>query len=147
MLSIFSYFIALGEAVCVSHLVVSNSLWPHGLQPTRLLFPWDFPGKNTGVGCSNFIKPMPLDTCFLKIIPVWPHRKRAYSVPAVHWSTCVQWKSTFIVVSTVVYGTTILPEKMLDSQTIILIKMKKVSLLLSGKQVSGFVANDEIWHN
>ena len=25
-------------------------LWPHGLWPTRLLCPWDFPGKNTGVG-------------------------------------------------------------------------------------------------
>ena len=23
----------------------------HGLQPTRLLHPWDFPGKSTGVGC------------------------------------------------------------------------------------------------
>ena len=34
-----------------SCLVVSNSLQPHGLQPTRLLYPWDFPGKSTGVGC------------------------------------------------------------------------------------------------
>ena len=34
-----------------SHSVVSNSLQPHGLQPTRLLCPWDFPGKSTGVGC------------------------------------------------------------------------------------------------
>ena len=25
--------------------VMFNSLWPHGLQPTRLLCPWDFPGK------------------------------------------------------------------------------------------------------
>ena len=24
---------------------------PHGLKPTRLLRPWDFPGKSTGVGC------------------------------------------------------------------------------------------------
>ena len=24
---------------------------PHGLQPTRLLHPWDFPGKSTRVGC------------------------------------------------------------------------------------------------
>ena len=24
---------------------------PHGLQPTGLLRPWDFPGKSTGVGC------------------------------------------------------------------------------------------------
>ena len=33
-----------------SHSVVSSSLWPHGLWPARLLCPWDFPGKNTGVG-------------------------------------------------------------------------------------------------
>ena len=33
------------------HSVVSHSLRPHGLQPTRLLCPWDSPGKNTGVGC------------------------------------------------------------------------------------------------
>ena len=33
-----------------SHSVVSNSLWPHGLQPTQLLRPWDFPSKSTGVG-------------------------------------------------------------------------------------------------
>ena len=31
--------------------VVSEFQWPHGLQPTRLLHPWDFPGKSTGVGC------------------------------------------------------------------------------------------------
>ena len=29
----------------------SLTLWPHGLQPTRLLCPWNSPGKNTGVGC------------------------------------------------------------------------------------------------
>ena len=30
--------------------VASNSLWPHGLLPTRLFCPWDFPGKNTDTG-------------------------------------------------------------------------------------------------
>ena len=34
-----------------SRSVVSNSSRPHGLQPTRLLHPWDFPGNSTGVGC------------------------------------------------------------------------------------------------
>ena len=29
----------------------SGSLRPRGLQPARLLCPWDSPGKNTGVGC------------------------------------------------------------------------------------------------
>ena len=30
---------------------MSDSVRPHGLQPTRLLHPWDFPGKSIGVGC------------------------------------------------------------------------------------------------
>ena len=34
-----------------SRSVMSDSVRPHGLQPTRLLHPWDFPGKSTGVGC------------------------------------------------------------------------------------------------
>ena len=38
--------------VCVvSRSVVFNSLWPYGLQPTRLLCPWNSPVKNIGVGC------------------------------------------------------------------------------------------------
>ena len=35
----------------VSHSVVPDSLWPHELKPTKLLCPWDFPGKETGVCC------------------------------------------------------------------------------------------------
>ena len=35
----------------VSRSVVPDCLRPHGLQPTRLLCPWGFPGKDTGVGC------------------------------------------------------------------------------------------------
>ena len=39
-----------------SRSVVSESLWPHGLQPTRLLHPWDFPGKSSGVGCHCLLQ-------------------------------------------------------------------------------------------
>ena len=38
--------------------VVSNSSQPHGLQPTRLLHPWDFPGKSTEVGCHCLLQWM-----------------------------------------------------------------------------------------
>ena len=34
-----------------SHSVISDSLQPLGLHLTMLLCPWDFPGKNSGVGC------------------------------------------------------------------------------------------------
>ena len=37
--------------------VVSHSSWPHGLKPTRLLCPWDFPGKSTGLGNKYFFGP------------------------------------------------------------------------------------------
>ena len=33
-----------------------NSLRPRGLEPSRLLCPWDSPGKNTGVGCHFFLQ-------------------------------------------------------------------------------------------
>ena len=42
-----------------SHLVVADSSWPHGLQPTRLLCPWDFPGKSNGVGCHCLLHISP----------------------------------------------------------------------------------------
>ena len=32
------------------------TLWPHRRQPTRLLCPWDSPGKNTGVGCHFLLQ-------------------------------------------------------------------------------------------
>ena len=39
-----------------SRSVVSDSSQPHGLQPTRLLRPWDFLGKSTGVGCHCLLQ-------------------------------------------------------------------------------------------
>ena len=40
---------------------VSDSQRPHGLQPTRLLHPWDFPGKSTGVGCHCLLRDDNID--------------------------------------------------------------------------------------
>ena len=37
-----------------SHSVVFDSSWPYGLQPTRLLRPWGFPGKNAGWAAIAF---------------------------------------------------------------------------------------------
>ena len=55
--------------------VVSDSSRPHGLQPTRLLRPWDFPGKSTGVGCHCLLQSLGLsDTkaCAFNRNNVWP---------------------------------------------------------------------------
>ena len=35
---------------------ISDSLWSHGLWPARLPCPWDFPGKNIGVGSHFFFQ-------------------------------------------------------------------------------------------
>ena len=48
-----------------SHSVVSDSSRPHGLQPTRLLCPWDFPGKSTGVGCHRLLRSAQYTIAFL----------------------------------------------------------------------------------
>ena len=49
----FSYFHNVTDtAVAAAKLLQScPTLRPHRRQPTRLLRPWDSPGKDTGVGC------------------------------------------------------------------------------------------------
>ena len=37
---------------------MSDSLQPHGLQPARLLCPWDSPGRNAGVGSHSLLQSM-----------------------------------------------------------------------------------------
>ena len=39
-----------------NHSIMSDSLQPHGLKLTRLLHPWDFPDKNTGVVCHFLLQ-------------------------------------------------------------------------------------------
>ena len=41
---------------------MSDSVRPHELQPTRLLRPWDSPGKNTGVGCHFLLQCMKVES-------------------------------------------------------------------------------------
>ena len=43
-----------------------DSVWPHRWQPTRLLHPWDSPGKNTRVGCHFLLQCMKV-----KIARLW----------------------------------------------------------------------------
>ena len=43
---------------CYVTSFVSDSVRPHRRQPTRLLCPWDSPGKNTGVSCHFLLQCM-----------------------------------------------------------------------------------------
>ena len=56
--SLYYFWLLKREWVCAFLVasVVSDSLWPPGPWPARLLCPWDSPGKNTGVGCQNLLQ-------------------------------------------------------------------------------------------
>ena len=41
---------------------MSDSVRPHRQQPTRLPRPWEFPGKDTGVGCHFLLQSMKVDS-------------------------------------------------------------------------------------
>ena len=74
-----------------SRSVVSDSQQPHGLQHTRLLHPWNFPGKTTGVGCHCLLQKSGWSTWFesesLSLFLAWS-QKQAYSnmVPEVNYA-------------------------------------------------------------
>ena len=56
-----SYFILypqIYKVCCWVAQLCPTLLQPHGLWPTRLLCPWDSPGKNTGVGCHFLLQGM-----------------------------------------------------------------------------------------
>ena len=53
-----------------SHSVMSDTQRPHGLQPSRLFCPWDFPGKSTGVGCHCLLRIM--SYCFDPLEEIHP---------------------------------------------------------------------------
>ena len=35
---------------------MSDTFWPHGLRPARVLYPWESPGKNTDVACHFLLQ-------------------------------------------------------------------------------------------
>ena len=44
--------------VCLVTKLCPTVLGLHGLQTTKLFCPWDFPGKNTGLGCQFLVQEM-----------------------------------------------------------------------------------------
>ena len=78
--SVAKSYVCVCVCACV-HSVISDSLWPLGLQPARLL--WNFPGKNAGASCHfllQWILPAQvLNLCLLHLL-LWladslpPHR-------------------------------------------------------------------------
>ena len=59
-----------------SRSVVSDSSRPHGLHPTRLLRPWDFPGKSAGMGCHCLLRSLGIVfyKCQVSLVPILQNR-------------------------------------------------------------------------
>ena len=76
--------------VCVCS-VVSDSLQPHRLQFTRLLCPWNYSGKNTGVGCLVLLQGLfPTQGLNLCLLP-W----QVDSLPLSHLKSSINWLFTY----------------------------------------------------
>ena len=75
------------------------SLQRYGLQPVRLLSPWDSPGKNTGVGCYALLQGIFLTQGSNLHLPVSP-ALQAGSSPLSHWGSTL---STIVLIISKVY--------------------------------------------
>ena len=76
---------------------MSDSVRPHGLQPTRLLHPWDSPGKNTGVGCHFLLQCIKVESesevaqsCLTLSNPM-DLSLPGSSVHGIFWATVLEW--------------------------------------------------------
>ena len=84
-------------AACQVASVVSDSVRPHGLQPTRLLCPWDSPGKNTGVGCHFLLQCMKVESesevtqsCLTLSDPMDCSPPGSF-IHGIFWATVLEW--------------------------------------------------------
>ena len=81
-----------------SRSVVSDSSRPHGLQPTRLLRPWDFPGKSTGVGCPCLLRYiLSLCMCVYIGIDFKTSGLKLYNLPSLTNNMRIHWIVNFLV--------------------------------------------------
>ena len=72
------------------HLSCVQLFGTHGLQPTRLLCPWDYPSKNTGMSCQF---PLPKDLPDPGIEPESPVSSALAGTSFTTWAT---WEAHFM---------------------------------------------------
>ena len=69
---------------CLGTKLCPTLLPSHGLWPTRLLCPWDFPGKNTAVGCHFVLRGIFTDQGSNLRLLNW----QMYSLPLSNQRSC-----------------------------------------------------------
>ena len=95
--SIFKSYHLFLSFCCQLASVMSDSVRPHRRQPTRLLRPWDSPGKNTGVGCHFLLQCMKVESesevaqsCLTLSDPV-DCRLPGSSTHETFWAKVLEW--------------------------------------------------------
>ena len=68
---IFECMLLLLLLLLLSRFSCVRLLATHGLQPTRVLRPWDFPGKSTGVGCHCLLNAYSLLSLVQGLLGYW----------------------------------------------------------------------------
>ena len=85
--------LCIGVSEAYSHTVVSTSLLQQGLQPARLLCPWNSPGKKTGAGCHFLLQgifPTQDQTSISRVF-----RIAGESLPLSHWRSPTKLRDSF----------------------------------------------------
>ena len=70
----FILFTLHNSACRLSHVRLFVTPWTDCILPARVLHPWDFPGKSTGVGCQFLL---------LGIFPI--QESNPHLLPLLHW--------------------------------------------------------------
>ena len=78
-----------------SRSVVSDSVRPHGLQPSRLLHPWDFPGKSPGVGCHCLLRYFAEEEAKAQMSESPEHRGRKWWCRYLHLALSLNLRCVF----------------------------------------------------
>ena len=76
---------------------MSNSLQSPGLWPTRLLRPWDFPGKNTAASCHSLLQGVILTQGLNPGLPHWQVDSWPSEPPGKYYFVCKlkKWKRKY----------------------------------------------------
>ena len=78
--------------LCSVSSVMSNSLKPYGLWATKILCPWDSPGKNTGVSCHSLLQRIfPTQGLKLRLLCCLPCRLILYTLSYLGMFENLNW--------------------------------------------------------
>ena len=86
-----SLLTALCCCCCQVTSVMSDSVWPHRRQPTRLPHPWDSPGKNTGVGCHFLLQCVKVRSLSHARLLAIPRTAAQQAAPSMGFSRQEYW--------------------------------------------------------